>query len=110
MIFRPLNKEELVKVVDLMIASVNKTLSQQKISVEVANDAKSYLVEVGYDPRLGARPMRRIVQKTVENMVAKQVLSGEVESGSVIEISLDQVKSVVGLRDNAQQIIESQNK
>lgn len=109
-IFRPLNKEELVKVVDLMIASVNKTLSQQKISVEVANDAKSYLVEVGYDPRLGARPMRRIVQKTVENMVAKQVLSGEVESGSVIEISLDQVKSVVGLRDNAQQIIESQNK
>ena len=108
--FRPLKKEELVKVVDLMIASVNKTLSQQKISVEVADDARSYLAEVGYDPRLGARPMRRIVQKTVENMVAKQVLSGEVESGSVVKISLEQVKSVVGLRDNVQKIIESQNK
>jgi len=107
--FRPLKKEELVKVVDLMIASVNKTLSQQKISVEVADDAKSYLTEVGYDPRLGARPMRRIVQKTVENMVAKQVLSGEVESGSVVKISLEQVKSVVGLRDDVQKIIESQN-
>ncbi len=109
-IFRPLNKNELVRVVDLMIASVNKTLSQQKISVEVDDDAKNYLVEVGYDPRLGARPMQRIVQKTVENMVAKQVLSGEVEPGSVVKISLEQVKSVVSLRDNVQQIIESQNK
>jgi ATP-dependent Clp protease ATP-binding subunit ClpC len=106
--FRPLNKNELVQVVNLMINDVNKTLSQQKISVEVADDAKNYLAEVGYDPRLGARPMRRIVQKTVENMVAKQVLSGEIESGSIVKISLEQVKNVVSLRDSAQQIIESQ--
>jgi len=106
--FRPLNKNELVQVVDLMVADVNKTLSQQKISVEVADDAKNYLAEAGYDPRLGARPMRRIVQKTVENMVAKQVLSGEVEPGSVIQITLEQIKNVVSLKNSAQQIIESQ--
>ncbi len=96
-IFRPLNKPELLQVVDLMIKSVNKTLALQKVSVNVAPDAKDYLVDHGYDPRLGARPMRRVVQKAVENTVAKQMLSGSVEPGSVIEISLEQVQQILGL-------------
>jgi ATP-dependent Clp protease ATP-binding subunit ClpC len=95
-IFRPLNKPELLQVVDLMIKSVNKTLALQKVSVNVAPDAKGYLVEHGYDPRLGARPMRRVVQKAVENTVAKQMLSGNVEPGSMIEISLEQVQQILG--------------
>ncbi len=94
--FRPLNKPELLQVVDLMIKTVNKTLSLQKVSVQVTTDAKEYLVEHGYDPRLGARPMRRVVQKAVENTVAKQMLSGDIEPGSVIDISLDQVVSALG--------------
>lgn len=107
-LFRPLNKDELIQVVDLMIADVNKTLSLQKISVTVSEDAKSYLVEVGYDPRLGARPMRRVVQRAVENTVAKQMLSGTVEPGSTVEISLDQVKQMVSVKTEAQQIIDDQ--
>jgi len=106
-LFRPLKKNELIKVVDLMIAGVNKTLSLQKVSVDVSMDAKKYLVEVGYDPRLGARPMRRVVQRAVENTVAKQMLSGLVEPGSIIEISLDQVKQIISSKNNADQIIES---
>ncbi len=93
--FRPLKKSELLQVVDLMIASVNKIMSKQKIEVKVDKEAKEFLVEKGYDPRLGARPMRRVVQKAVENTVAKKMLSGEVESGSVVEISLDQVKEML---------------
>ena len=93
--FRPLEKPELLKVVDLMIKGVNKTLSLQKVSVNVALDAKEYLVEHGYDPRLGARPMRRVVQKAVENTVAKKMLEGAVEPGSVVEISLEQVKQIL---------------
>lgn len=93
--FRPLEKPELLQVVDLMIKGVNKTLSLQKVSVNVASDAKEYLVENGYDPRLGARPMRRVVQKAVENTVAKQMLEGNVEPGSVVEISLEQVKHIL---------------
>lgn len=104
--FRPLNKDELIQVVDLMIADVNKTLELQKISVNVAIDAKKYLVEAGYDPRLGARPMRRVVQRTVENTVAKQMLSGVVEPGSVIEITFEQVKELIGTKEAAEQIIE----
>ena len=93
--FRPLTKPELLQVVDLMIIGVNKTMAKQKIEVKVASDAKEYLVEKGYDPRLGARPMRRVVQRAVENTVAKQMLTGSVEAGGTVEITLDQVKEML---------------
>lgn len=70
-LFTPLSKGDLQKVVELIISGVNKTLAPQKISVLVDDNAKSLLVDEGYDPRLGARPLRRVVQKTVENLVAK---------------------------------------
>ena len=106
--FRPLNKPELLQVVDLMIKSVNKTLSLQKVSVTVADDAKEFLVEAGYDPRLGARPMRRVVQRAVENIVAKQMLSGSVDPGSVIQISLDEVKHIIDSKLKADKIVEDE--
>lgn len=105
--FRPLNKPELLQVVDLMLKSVNKTLALQKISVNVSIEAKEYLVEAGYDPRLGARPMRRVVQRAVENTVAKQMLSGSVIPGSVVEISLEQVSQILDSKNAAQAIIDN---
>jgi ATP-dependent Clp protease ATP-binding subunit ClpC len=107
--FRPLSKAELVQVIDLILAGINKTLAQQKVSVKVAEDAKLFLVDQGYDPRLGARPMRRIVQRAVENTVAKQMLSGTVAPGSVIEINLEQVQQILGVERQANQIIEGGN-
>lgn len=103
--FRPLGKEELVQVIDLILAGINKTLALQKISVSVAQDAKLFLVEKGYDPRLGARPMRRVVQRAVENTVAKQMLSGAVAPGSTIEITLEQVQQILGTEHQANQIV-----
>jgi len=108
--FRPLSKDELLQVVDLILAGVNKTLNLQKISVNVDIEAKKYLVDAGYDPRLGARPMRRVVQRAVENTVAKQMLAGTVEAGSVIEITVDQVKQILESQTNAQQIVDDKTK
>jgi ATP-dependent Clp protease ATP-binding subunit ClpC len=88
-VFTPLSKTDLMRVVDLMIASVNKTLAPQKISVNLTDEAKQILIERGYDPQMGARPMRRIVQKTVENLVAKFILSGQISSGATITITKD---------------------
>ena len=85
-LFSPLGKPELRQIVDLIIKSVNQTLAPQKISVELTNGAKDLLVERGYDPKMGARPMRRTVQKSVENLVAKAVLEGSASSGSIIQI------------------------
>ena len=93
--FRPLEKPELLQVVDLMIAGVNKTLALQKITVEVEPGAKELLVEKGYDPRLGARPMRRVIQRVVENNVAKAILAGIAQAGSTITISASQVEETM---------------
>lgn len=90
--FHALSQENLLKVVDLMIASVNKTLAPQKISVILDEGAREILVQRGYDPEMGARPMRRIVQKTVENIVAKSVLAGDVEAGAEVMITREMVE------------------
>lgn len=105
-VFRPLKKNELMQVVDLILKGVNKTLELQKVSVHVSEEAKEYLVDAGYDPRLGARPMRRVVQRAVENTVAKKVLSGEVEAGGVVEITLEQVQALISIKKEADEMIE----
>ena len=94
--FKPLGQEELLKVLDLIIAGVNKTLAPQKISVVLDDGARQLLVSRGYDPQLGARPMRRIVQKTVENLVAKSVLSGVVGAGATVPITAEMVAEQLG--------------
>jgi ATP-dependent Clp protease ATP-binding subunit ClpC len=95
-VFRPFTQDELVQVLDMILAGVNKTLEPQKVSVTVEDDAKKFLVEKGYDPRLGARPMRRVVQKAVENTVAKQMLSGAIGTGDSLHITLEDVQRIYG--------------
>jgi len=86
-VFRPLTQEELVQVVQLNIAGINKTLAPQKVSVTVDNAAAKKLASIGYDPRLGARPMRRVVQRSVENLIARRMLEGSVNPGDVVTIT-----------------------
>ncbi|MGV9001504.1 MAG: AAA family ATPase [Candidatus Saccharimonadaceae bacterium] len=105
-VFGPLNKQQLLQVVDLMLNDVNRNLAEQKITVTVAQDAKEYLVEAGYDPRLGARPMRRVVQRAVENTVAKLLLSKDATPGSTITITREQVATMLASRSEANQIAE----
>jgi ATP-dependent Clp protease ATP-binding subunit ClpC len=93
-LFRPFTPAELVQVLDLILAGVNKTLLPQKVSVTVDDDAKQLLVQQGYDPRLGARPMRRVVQKAVENTIAKLMLSGAVNPGDSVNIDVEQVRRI----------------
>ena len=94
-VFQPLDKEALLTIVDLIIAGVNKTLEPRKISVTLEPEAKALLVERGYDPKLGARPMRRIVSKTVENIVARSVLAGATDSGDTIAINEDMIRAAL---------------
>ena len=91
-VFEPLTKENLLQIIDLMIAGVNKTLAGQKISVSVTPEARLMLEEMGYDPKLGARPMRRVIQRVVENTIARKMLAGEAQPGSNIEITPDIVQ------------------
>lgn len=85
-LFRPLNEAELGQVVHLMINEVNKTLEPQKIQVALTDAAAAELVQAGYDPRLGARPMRRMVQRRVEDTVAAMILKGEAQPGDTVTL------------------------
>jgi len=100
-LFRPLTPEELVKVIDIILKGLNKNLAAQKLTLTVDEDAKRALVDAGYDPRLGARPMRRIVQRAVENIVANQMLSGQAGPGSQIHISIQDVQTMLQRSKNA---------
>lgn len=83
-VFRPLNEDELAQVVKLMVTDINTTLSTQNISVELTEAAIHKVVSVGYDARLGARPMRRALQRMVEDSIAGRILRGEATAGDHI--------------------------
>ena len=85
-LFRPLTPDELMQVVALMLQDVNKTLATQNIQVDLTPAATQKIVQLGYDPRLGARPMRRAVQRTVEDTVAKKILAKEINPGDTITL------------------------
>lgn len=86
--FRPLTPEELIRVIDLIIAGINRTLDKQKVQVQLTDTAKKWLVDKGYDQRLGARPMRRVAQKYVENILAKKLLERSAGSGSLVSLDV----------------------
>lgn len=85
-VFRPLSKPELGQVVQLLIKQVNATLEAQSVSVALTTAASDWLVEHGYDPAFGARPLRRIVQRTVENIVAERLLAGTLTGGDTLTL------------------------
>jgi ATP-dependent Clp protease ATP-binding subunit ClpC len=87
-LFKPLVQDELVQVIDLIVAGINKTLDQQKISVVLTEEAKKWLVAKGYDSKLGARPMRRMAQRYVENTIARRLLEHSVQAGGTIQLDV----------------------
>lgn len=107
LVFRPLTKSELLQVLDLIIKGINQNLAKQNVKIKLSDEAKTYLVELGYDPRLGARPMRRVVQSTVESLVARALI----EKGNLEEqdfnISLADLKNIVDKQKSADSILKS---
>jgi ATP-dependent Clp protease ATP-binding subunit ClpC len=85
-LFRPLNLTEMTQVAQLMLGEVNRTLAPQNVSVQLTPDALTKIAAAGYDPEFGARPMRRIIQKTVENAIAVKILGGQAQAGSTITL------------------------
>ena len=83
-LFAPLTEKDILQIVDLLIADLNTTLSTQELSVAVTQEAKLALVKAGYDPRFGARPMRRIIQSSIQDSLAKRVLAGTAVAGTTV--------------------------
>jgi len=87
-IFHPLTEEHLKSIVDLLIREVERRLAERSIKLEVNEEAKAWLAHKGYDPVYGARPLRRAIQRYVENPISTKILQGEFKEGDTIAISL----------------------
>jgi len=80
-IFQPLSEEHLKKIVDLLVLEVEKRLADRNIELELDEEAKAWLLREGYEPAFGARPLRRAIQRYVENPLSSKILSGEFKDG-----------------------------
>ena len=88
-VFEPLTQRELSEIVDLLLAEVRERLSDREIDIELTDSAREELVREGYDPELGARPLRRTVERRVENELARRILAGEFAEGQRITVDFE---------------------
>ena len=84
--YKPLTRENVTKIVDLQIQKLNDRLENQQIRLELTDGAKLAIVEAAYDPQYGARPLRRYVQHTVETMLSKRILRGDITPGRTVVV------------------------
>ena len=86
--FKPLTKENIGGIIDLMVADVNKRLEEKELTIRLTEAAKQFVVDHGYDPVYGARPLKRYLQKHVETQAAKLILADQVRAGGVIVLDV----------------------
>jgi ATP-dependent Clp protease ATP-binding subunit ClpC len=88
-VFHELSEEQLRKIVDLMVKDLENRLAERKLGLELTEKAKSWLSKEGYDPVYGARPLRRVIERYVENPLSNKVLKGEIKEGDTVRVDLD---------------------
>jgi ATP-dependent Clp protease ATP-binding subunit ClpB len=88
-LFKPLSVEEIAKIVDLLLASINQRLAERRITVSMTEKAKEWAADKGFDPVYGARPLKRFLQKQVENKLARAIISGDLKEGQGVVFDVD---------------------
>jgi len=96
-IFKALSPEIILKIVDLQIEELRKRLQEKKIGIELSQEAKELLVERGYDPVYGARPLKRTIQRDIQNPLALKILEGECKEGDTVKVKVNEKKEFVFL-------------
>lgn len=84
--YKPLQKAEILKIADLMINELRKRLADKQVGIEITEAAKNAVIEQGFDPNYGARPLKRFIQRKIETLIARKIIAGEVEPESVITV------------------------
>ena len=87
--FKPLDKGALNRIIALMLGGLRNRLEAQMLHLEVTDEAKAVLIEQGYDPVFGARPLRRVLQTKAETLIARKILSGALSGGDTITLDAD---------------------
>lgn len=96
--FEALSREDLKHIVEIQLKNLKTRLAERRMSVELSQSVLDYLIEKGYDPVYGARPLRRVIQKELETEIAKSILSGKVKDGDLIHVDYKNSKLEIGAR------------
>ena len=97
-LFKPLTKDNIGSIVDLMVKELNDRLADQELSLELTDAARKDVIDNGYDPVYGARPLKRYLQKYVETLTARKILSGEVHTGDTLVLDVENGEYVVNVK------------
>lgn len=98
LVFNPLGKEQVSKILDLELAELCNRLSEKNISLCIKDEARDYLSKKGYDPSMGARPMRRLIQREIEDPVADILLAGTDPDGGTVTVDFDSSEEVLSVK------------
>jgi len=93
-VFHPLDREHMIRIVDIQMRYLAQQLDQRNLTIEVTDEAKELLVELGYDPAYGARPLKRVIQKHIENALANEILAGRFSEGETVIVDAERGKFV----------------
>ncbi len=94
--YKPLQKTQILKIVDLMLDELRGRLEEKHVEVEVTQKAKDAIIDQGFDPNYGARPLKRFIQRKVETLIAKKIISGDVDPDSTITVDYDGNNFIIG--------------
>jgi ATP-dependent Clp protease ATP-binding subunit ClpB len=86
LVFEPLGREEITAIVRIQLRGLERRLAERRLTVSLTDAAQAYLAEKGYDPEFGARPLKRLIQREVQDPLALKLLSGDIREGDVVEV------------------------
>ncbi len=108
--FTPLNKDEIKQIMMLMFKSTRKRIVKQGYDIELSEKAIDYLADLGYDPKYGARPMKRVLQRQIDNELSKQLLAGKFESGDIILVDVNKKEELTFIKKKVKKKATATNK
>ena len=86
--YKPLTRDDMTHIIDLQIANLNRRLAENQLSCTVSEEAKTFIIDASYDPQFGARPLKRYIQHTVETIIARRIVRGDVAPGTKLEVTV----------------------
>ncbi len=87
--YKPLTKDNITHIIDLIMKDLNKRLADKQLKCELTERAKDYIVETGYDPAFGARPLKRLVQRDIETLLARKIIAGDIDQGTTLAVDVE---------------------
>ena len=90
--YKPLTKDNITHIIDLIMKDLNKRLADKQLKCELTERAKDYIVETGYDPAFGARPLKRLVQRDIETLLARKIIAGDIDQGTTLVVDVENGK------------------